>query len=229
MIMEALVASEFVSAVLGLMLVYFFSRAYRFRHFAHLFGLPFGFSFLASSYVFLGLYLLSRNDVVLSESFLWLRLIAQSYGFAFIAFTYYFSARAERTMRHFLGVISLVSVFPILLFLAALIVAPPFMGLPSVHVVDEVFMVGNLVFLGYVIFCLVKHLESSGEVTFDLVWTPFAFSVLWFGQYCMFIWEVDGSLTAFVSAHVARLVSLLLFMYVYHMSRGVRGEGGETD
>jgi hypothetical protein len=58
-----------------------------------------------------------ENDAAVSDSFLWLRLITQGVGFAFIAFTYYFSTRAERTARHILGMISFASVISIYLFL----------------------------------------------------------------------------------------------------------------
>lgn len=215
---EVLVASEFISTVLALILVYFFFKAYKLTRSIFLLGLPVGFSFLASSYVFLGMSLLYENDVTVSESFLWLRLIAQSFGFIFIAFTYYFSSKTERSAKYLLATISLASVVSILLVIGALVVTPPFMRFPSVNTADECFRVMNLVFLGYVIYYLVKHFESPREAISGLIWAPLAFSLLWLAQYSLLIWGIDGSQTAFIFAHVVRLISLTLFIRIYCLS-----------
>jgi hypothetical protein len=219
---EALIASEFISTALALILVYFFFKAYRFTRSIHLLGLPVGFSFLAFSYIFLGMSLLYENNVAVSESFLWLRLITQSFGFAFVAFTYYFSSKTERATKFFLGIISFASGISILLFLGALIIAPPFLELPCVNVVDECFRVANLVFLGYVICHLVKHLKPSHVAVSSLMWAPLAFSLLWLAQYSLLICGIDGSQTAFVVAHVARLASLTLLIRIYYWSGRAR-------
>jgi hypothetical protein len=218
MIVEALVASELVSALLALILVYFFFKAYRFKRALYLLGLLVGFLFLTSSYVFLGMFILNENNEMVSESFLWLRLITQSYGIAFIAFSYYFSQKTEKTMKYFFSIIWIASAISILLFLGTLLVAPPFLELPSTNVLDECFRVVNLVLLGYVIYYLVKRSESSREASYGLVWTSLAFSLLWLAQYSVMIWGIDGSLTAFIFAHVARLASLTLFIGVYSKS-----------
>jgi hypothetical protein len=217
MIVEALVASEVASVVLALVVIYFFFKAYRLRRSVFLLGLPLGFSFLAASYVFLGMFLVYSNGF-----FLWLRLITESYGFAFIAFSYYFSSNAERTAKYFLVFIALASFVSILLLFVALIVAPPFFALPAVRTVDEVFRLANLVFLGYVIYYLVRKLESSHEAISGLVWAPFAFSLMWLAQFSFFIWGVDGSQTAFAAGHVARLISLALFIRIYYSSRNLK-------
>ncbi|MCP8304863.1 MAG: hypothetical protein H3Z50_05280 [archaeon] len=225
---EALVASEFVSTMLALILVYFFFKAYRLTRSIYLLGLPVGFTFLASSYIFLGISLMYESDVAVSEPFLWLRLITQSLGFAFVAFTYYFSSKTERATKYFLSLVSLASAISILLFFGASFVAPPFLELPSVNVVDEFFRIGNLVFLGYVIYHLVKYLEMSHEAISGLIWAPSAFSLLWLAQYSLFIWGIDGSQIAFVFAHVARLASLILLIRIYYMSGRAGNESRET-
>jgi hypothetical protein len=214
MIVEALVASEFVSVVLALVVIYFFFKAYRLRRSVFLLGLPLGFSFLAASYVFLAMFLLYSNGF-----FLWLRLVAESYGFAFIAFSYYFSSNPERTAKYFLVLISVASFVSVLLLLGVLVVVPPFLTLPAVRTVGEAFRLANLVFLGYVIYYLVRKLESSREAISSLVWAPLAFSLLWLAQFSMLIWGVDGSQTAFVAAHAARLASLILFIRIYYRGR----------
>ena len=221
---EILVISEFVSVALALILVRFFVKAYRLVRSAYLLGLPIGFSFLASSYFFLGISLLYEDGVAVSDSFLWFRLIAQSFGFALVAFAYYFSSKTERATKYILGLITFASVISILLVLVALIVVPPFLEIPCVNVLDEYFRITNLVFLGYVIYHLVKHLKPSNGPTSGFVWAPSAFSLMWLAQYSLLIWGIDGSQTAFIFAHIARLASLTLFIYIYHSSGGVDSE-----
>lgn len=214
----AVVLSEFVSAGLALILIYLFSRAYRLTRYVHLLGLPIGFSFLAFSYVFLGMSLLYESDVAVSGQFQWLGLVTQTFGFAFIAFAYYFSSKGARSTRYFLGIISFVSVISVILVLAALTVAPPFLELPSPSVVDECVRVVNIFFLGYVIYHVIKSWESSQAPASRLIWTPMAFSFLWLGQYSLLICGIDGGQTAFILAHVFRLASLVLFLRIYCLS-----------
>jgi len=225
---ELLVASEIVSAGLASVLIYFFLKAYRLTASIYLLGLPFGFSFLASSYVFLGLSLAYGSNVVVSEVFLWMRLIAQCYGFAFIAFAYYFPSRPERSTKRALGMISLASLFSILLFFATLSAAPPFLQLPSANIVDECFTVVNLGFLVYIVYRLIKYWESQNKAVSGLMWTPSAFSLFALAQYSWLIWGIDGSQTAFVLAHIARIAALLLFIRIYCVSGRVNGEIRET-
>ena len=224
MITEALIASEFISVGLALVLVYLFFKAYRFTRYTYLLGLLVGFSLLASSYIFLGMFLFYGNNVAISESCLWLRLITQGYGYAFIAFAYYFSGKTEKTTKYFLGMISLFSAISVILFFVALIATPPFLEIPSIRVADECLRVANLIFLGYIICNLVKHFESSHRAISGLIWTPLAFSLLWLVQYSLLIWGIDGSQIAFVFAHMARLASLTLFIYIYHSSGRVGSE-----
>jgi hypothetical protein len=223
LIQEALIASEFVSAGLALVLVYFFVKAYRFKSSVHLLGLPIGFSFLASSFVFLGMSILYENDVALSESFLWLRLITQSFGLAFVAFTYHFSSKEEKTATYFLGTVSLASAASILLFLGVLVVTPPLVQLPPVNMVDEYFRIANLASLGYIIYYLFRHRASLYTSVSHLKGVSSAFSLLWLGQCSLFIWGIDGSDGAFIFAHVVRLASLILFISIYYLStRGLK-------
>jgi hypothetical protein len=216
---EIFVVSEFFSVVLAFVLVYFFFRAYKATRSVYLLGLPIGFSFLACSYVFLGASLLYGGDIVIPEEFIWLRLITRSYGFAFVGFTYFFSSRTEGTTKRFLSVISFVSAISLLFILGILMVPTPFLELPPATVVDECFTIANLLFLGYVIYSVVKRLKLA-RVPVSLLWAPTAFSLLWLGQYSSLIWEIDGSQTAFAFAHGARIASLVLLIWVYQSSGG---------
>ncbi len=218
MITELLIVSEVVSAGLALVLVYLFLKAYRLRRSVFLLGLPFGFSFLAVSYIFLGVSLGYGSDQSVSDAFLWLRLFTQSFGFAFIAFSYFFSSRAQRTAKYFFAAISLTSFVSVVSLFGLLVVMPPVFQVPPVGFVDEVFRVANLLFLGYVVFFLIRRLEFFPESVSELVSAPIAFLILAVAQFSSFIWGIDGSLTALVAAHVARIISLILFIRIYFLT-----------
>ena len=224
MITDVLIISEVVSAVLALVLVYLFLKGYRLRRSVFLLGLPFGFSFLAASYIFLGLSLQYGSNQGVSDAFLWLRLFTQSFGFAFIAFSYLFSSRAQRTAKYFFAAISLASFGSVLLLFGILVIAPPFFQLPSVGFVDEVFRIANLLFLGYIVYFLIRRLESFPTSVSELISAPIAFLILWIAQFCSLIWGVDGSLTAFVAAHIARIISLVHFIRIYYLTERTTDE-----
>jgi hypothetical protein len=213
------VASEFVSTFLASIIIYLFVKAYRTIQATYLLGLPIGFSFLASSYLFLGISMLHEtSNPAISESFLWLRIATQSFGFIFIAFTYYFSSKDERTTKNLFIVISFASTVSVSLIMVGAALSAPFLGTSSVHVVDEILGAVNLAFIGYVIYHLSKRLKSLlKEKILGAIWTPFAFILLWLAQYSLLIWAIDGSQTAFALAHVATLSSLILLMHVYYL------------
>jgi hypothetical protein len=216
-----LVASEIASAGLALVLVYFFSKAYRLTQSVHLLGLPFGFTFLAFSYIFLGTSILYEANSALSEVSLWLRSLLSSYGFAFIAFSYSFSKETLEKTRRFLEIVSSASVISVLLILGGLYIAPPCLELPPNSVADEWFRLANLVFLVYIVYALVRQLGSSRQTISGSVWAPSAFSLLAIGQYSQLIHDIDGSQTAFIFAHIIRIASLLLFISIYYLPEGV--------
>jgi hypothetical protein len=227
-----LVASELVSVALALFLVFSFLRAYLLRRSVHLLGLPIGFSLLALSYYSLGMSLLYEDNVAISEPFMWLRFVTQSAGFVLVGLAYYFSSRAtnmeEAPGERVSGSLVLfVSVTSILLLIGFLVVLHLFLGLPSVGCVDECFTVVNLIVLGYVVYHLVKHLMLFLGKTAGLVWAPTAFSIMWLGQYSLLIWDIDGSETALVLAHAARLAALILLIRIYWIGE-TYGESRET-
>jgi hypothetical protein len=217
MLTEILVATELISASLAVIIIFIFFKAYLSRRAVFLLGLPIGFSFLAISYVFLGLFLLYSDVVILSEGFLGLRLVTQSFGFAFIAFSYYFSAKPSsgRTAKNFLSVISAASIVSIFLIFGALFLMPPYLDFPSIKTIDEVFRVVNLIFLSYIIYYLFKKFESLQVGISGLLWAPLAFSILWLSQFSLLIWGIDGSQSAFAAAHIARFAALILFLRIY--------------
>jgi len=217
-----IITSEIVSAGLALALVFYSYKAFRVTRSSYLFGLPAGFLFLSSSYFLLGLVLLYENNVTASELFLWLRLITQTYGFAFLSLCYYFSSKPDKEnpgCRSFFRLVLFASIISILLLLGALMFTPSLLSSISTDVAGVYFRMGNLSFLGFIIYHLVRRMESRHEVIGDLILTCFAFVLFWLEQYSLLIWGLDGSGTAFLAAHGARLTALMLFIYIYYSSR----------
>lgn len=220
---EVLVASEFISAGLALFLFWAFFKAYRLKQSVFLMGVPVGFLLLSFSYFLLGMFFLYENNVSFSQLFMWLRLVTQSYGFAFVAFSYYFSSRAERAgfISNFFALISILSGVTILSIFLALVATPLPIKLLSYDTVQVYFSIANLIFLGYIVLNLVKRLQFSHETTQGSSWVPAAFFLFWLGKFSLLIWAIEGSQTAFVFSHVCRFVALTLFIYIYFSSRRV--------
>jgi hypothetical protein len=212
-----LVTCGFLSAALALVLVFLFIRVYKLLRFSYLIGLPIGFSFLAFGYVSLALFLAFAENTLMMDFFLWLRLISQTYGFAFIAFSYHFFQKTEERTRFSLAIVSFASVVSVLFVFAALMVTPPFLELPDLSIVSGYFRVATLFLLSYTIYRIVRQFESS-VVTRGLIWGPFAFWIFWLSEYSFLIWGIDGSQTAFVLAHVMRLLALIMFIAIYFVS-----------
>jgi hypothetical protein len=169
------------------------------------------------------------SNAAISESFLWLRIATQGFGYVFVAFTYYFSSKDEKTSKNLLLVITFASTVSVSLILVGATLSAPFMGISTVDIVDETLGAINLVFVGYIVYHLSKRLKSLlKEEISGVMWAPLAFTLLWLSQYSFLIWAIDGSLTAFAFAHVARLVSLILFIHVYYMPGRTQRESAET-
>jgi hypothetical protein len=215
-IFQALIISQAISVILALTLVYLFSKSYRLQRSVFLLGLPLGFFFLAISYVFLALSIANRG-VMAADSFMWLRLVTQTFGFVFISATYYFSSKPQKTTRFaFLAILTATTTIILILF-ALLFIAPP-IGLPSVSVINDFFGVANLVFVGYIIAFLIRKLELAGAGVSGLVSAPLAFTILWIAQLTILIWSIDGSLASLITANIARIVALTLFLRIYYLT-----------
>jgi hypothetical protein len=225
MLFEPLSLLAALSAVLATALSYLFLKSYRLHHSVFLLGLPVGFLFLAVSNIFMCLFLVYGGSAP-SLTFLWIRVVTRTIGFAFIVFSYAFSNSAiDMTKKALVGIL-LVSVASVSLILFALFVAPPQLELPSLRAVDEYFRIANMFFLGYIIYVLIRKLETTtGEVS-KLVSAPMAFTILWISQFSMFIWGVDGSNTAFTAAQVMQVIALALFLRIYLLtSKGQSKDG----
>lgn len=209
--MDPLIVIEGVSAVLAFVLVRFMMRPYRTLEDSRYLSLPLGFVFLGFSYIFMGISLvLSAPSSI--EKAKWMHLFTGAYAFTFLAVTYYLSAKeSDKEVRP--AVQALISLsFLLLIFLVVVLFFPPILEIPDYKAADEYFRLFNMLMALYVVLHTLKsHTEEPGPGT---IFAPLGYVLLAFSQYSLLITSIDSSFSAFWGAHVLRVFSLLIFLYV---------------
>ena len=210
---------EFSAAALALTLVYLFSKMYKTKHSLFLLGLPLGFFFLASSYLFLGAHLIDltfQNVSNLSSSIMWLRVVTQTIGYVLIASSYLFAGRYQHTTKQSYMVILSGSTALILIAFGLLSIINP-SGLESVYSDNKLFTVANLALLSYIILFLIRKLQLTNRGVSALISGPIAFTFLWIGQFSFLVWALaNGGDIALIGSQVARVVSFVIFLRIYY-------------
>lgn len=196
--------SELVAAGLAIFIVYSMFRLVRVVRREYLLGFPVGFTLLAIGFVVFGLsYVYPASEEVAS----WLHLSIMTYGFAFIAGTYFL----KKSLRRRVGRMS-AWLFSMLVILAVavviLIVVPPRFLLPSYRTVDEIFRTTNLVLLVYIIFSLYQDFKPRRVGLGGMVLSGFV--LLAGDQYSLLIWGLDGGFWSFALAHAMGLAGLIM-------------------
>lgn len=211
---------EIVSAALSFVLVRFMIKPYQYTGDKRYMGLPIGFALLGLSYVFMGLALFSiDSDFV--EEMKWLQLFTQAYAFAFLAVTYHFSKQTPKGNVHLWWQIIFSGLIIAVISSYLIVFVPPEFALPSYKTVDEYFRFFNIILVSYISFHTLKsHALKPDPRT---IWFPLGYVLLAFAQYSSLISSLDASFSAFVGAHILRLVSLAVFLFVsYETFRGSR-------
>ena len=170
----------------------------------YLLGFPVGFTLLAIGFIVFGLsYAYPASEELAS----WLHLSIMTYGFAFIAGTYFL----KKSLRRRVGRMS-AWLFSMLVVLAVaavtLIVVPPRFLLPSYRTVDEIFRITNLVLLVYIIFSLYQDFKPRRVGLGGMVLSGFV--LLAGNQYSLLIWGLDGGFWSFALAHAVGLTGLTM-------------------
>jgi hypothetical protein len=209
----ALIVIELVSAALSFILVRFMVKPYLYTGEGRYVGLPFGFTLLGMSYLFMGL-TFSMESHPLAEEMKWLQLFTEVYAFAFIATAYYFSnkklERRSRLWWEFVFsclILGLVATY----FIIFEPYSPPF-TLPSYNVADRYVSVLDIVLASYIcVYALRGHASRPDPKT---LWAPLGYLLLAFGEYSSLIWSIDSSFSALVGAYAIRVAGLLVLLLV---------------
>ena len=171
--------SSIASAGLAFSIAFLMLRSFRVMRRDYLLGFPIGFSFLALSYLFLAV---SAALPSVTEVARWSDLFSTTYGFAFIAGTYFLRRRgAIRPFSRWLFSLAILAILVVVL----VEVVPPLGALPTYGVGAQVFLIVNLGLLSYIIFSLNQALKQSPHEVNFLVQTGFI--LLAFGQYLSLI------------------------------------------
>jgi hypothetical protein len=202
-----------VSAFICFVLVWFMTKPYRYTGERRYIGLPFGFSFLGASYVIGLIGFLESGGFV--DVLRWVQLFTQSYAFAFLAVTYYFSKK-EKEARLSWFAIAFAAIFSAAIISYTVILVAPLYDLPHFDTVDDYMRIFNMVCISYIaIHTLKRHASKPDAKT---IWIPLGYLLFDFGQYSLLLWSLDASFTAFIGAHFLRLAGLLVFLYVAYQT-----------
>jgi hypothetical protein len=189
------------------------TKPYRYTGERQYIGLPLAFSFLGASFV-MGLTVFVESAAFV-DVMRWIQLFTQSYAFAFLAVTYYFSKRGRETTRlwlelAFATILSVAVVSYIVIFVA------PAYDLSRFSTVDDYMRIFNIVCISYIAIHTLRRYVARPEA--KTIWIPFSFLLLDFSQYSFLIWSLDASFLAFVGAHFLRLAGLLVFLIVAYQT-----------
>jgi hypothetical protein len=209
----ALALAEFVSATLSFILVRFMLKPYLYTGEDRYIGLPFGFTFLGMSYLFMGL-VFCLSDYPLAEEMKWLQLFTEAYAFAFLALTYYFSNKTARRGTRLLWQFAFSALIVGIMVTYLIILEPssPIFALPNYNVADRYISALDIVLASFVsMYTLRSHAVNPDPKT---ILAPLGYILLAFGEYSSLIWSLDSSYSAQAGAYIIRLAGLVVFLWI---------------
>jgi len=216
---------DVVSAAICFILVWFMTKPYRYTGEGKYISLPLAFSLLAASFAMGGTLYFEPQTFI--DVIRWFQLFTQSYAFAFLAVTYYFSKKGKEATKLWLGIIY-ATIFSVIAISLIIIFVPKISALPNFNMVNESMRIFNIVCLSYIALHTLRGYVSKPDP--KTIWIPFGFLLIDFSQYSFLIWSIDASFTAFVGAHFLRLAGLLIFLTVAYQTFYTLSEGsGERE
>ena len=198
-----------VSAVICFVLVWFMTKPYRYTGKRQYLGLPLGFSFLGASFVMGSIMLF--DSAVFIDVVKWIQLFTQSYAFAFLAITYYYSKR-EKQATLSIFIIPFAAILFLALISYIIIFLIPSNELTHFDTVYDYLTIFNIICLTFIAtYTLRSHAWKLDSKT---IWIPLSYILFDFSQYSLLIWSLDSSSLAFAGAHFMRLAGLIVFLIV---------------
>jgi hypothetical protein len=217
MLFEINLALGFISVVLSFILLALFFKIYRMQQSLYLLGMPVGFLFLTLSYLFLLIHFFYPYIAIFSTSVMWIRVITQTWGFTLIAASYYLSKKNTKLTKFSFFDLSALSIVLVIFIFGFMLLTSPAMILDSVYVDNGYFTIANLALLTYIFLFLLKHLETSTNIVKGMVVAPLVFALLWLGQFCFLIWDIDKSSFALVGSQIARVLGFAVLIWIYYL------------
>jgi hypothetical protein len=197
------IITGFLSAWLSFSIAYLMLKSWWMVRQDYLVGFPVGFGLLAFAYTALDI-----NYVFpLSNSWNWVRLFLATYGFSFLAVTYFLRYGVKEREGFGATRFALSTLGGLTVFSLALVAALSPTLLPSFLQSEFAFRVTNLVLLGYVIYRVGQALKTETELSSVVLGFTFLvieqFNLLFHSFDRTFVWSV-------VFAELVRVVGLLI-------------------
>jgi hypothetical protein len=197
--------SELVSATLASVAVGAMVKLFHVVRRGYLLGLPIGYSFLAIGYL---LFCASYAFPELAHPTVWLALLCQSYGFVFVAVTYFLkkNGRWGHVGRW---------LFSTLIVLAVVVITTIVVNaslVPSYHAYAEAFRITNIILLVYILRDLYRGVRSERHGIGTTVLA--SYSLLGLSQYSYLIWARDGGFSSFLLGHLMEIIGLAVLAVI---------------
>jgi len=182
-------------------------KSFRIVRREYLLGFPIAFSFLALSYICQGFASAVSSFEQLGN---WLHLSLATYGFGFLAITYFFQSkriwnRFGQFSKFLFSLLLVLAVYVVLLIQALLLKLPPY----TLH--DELFKALDLGLLWYVIARLYINFQIRPRKGSLVILSGFAFIAL--GEYTHLIWALEGGDWSFIFLQLWRIVGLCILTF----------------
>jgi hypothetical protein len=214
---DIILISKILSISLAAIVAAFGFRFYTTLRSPVLLGIMLSFGFMSVTDVFIILIQPAVDNLILFNLFFWLRLVAMSLAFTFLALTYYTSSeegkRSKMRAIKYTG-LSTIPIFSIILS------AWFFNGgsLPAFTQYDEYFGLYNVCALGFVFIKLLKN--SKSKKVQDVNYLLLAYGILWMGQISLLVSSLGGNSSTAITAFFAKDVGLAIFAIMqFHANR----------
>jgi hypothetical protein len=197
------IITGFLSAWLSFSIAYLMLKPWAMVREDYLLGFPVGFGLLAFAYTALDI-----NYVFpMTNSWNWARLLLGTFGFSFLAVTYFLRYGVKKRESYGATRFALVTLGALTSFSFALVLLLPPRLLPSFLESEFAFRVINLILLGYVIYSLGQALKAQSELSSVVL----GFTFLVIEQFNLLIHAFDRAFVwAVLFAELVRVVGLLI-------------------
>ena len=215
---ELIIATcKIISIPLSFVIIYFSYKFYKITTFTTLQSFAIGFAFILVGDVLILFNIMM--DTEYHNEILWIKAILMSYGFSFIAASYYYKSKSGNTLRSINHIFSL-AIIPVV-FIIVILSVLDVIDLFDYFTVEEYLRVYNLLILGYIIKHVLDSIILSGRK--ELVYIPLAFVILWFGQFSALIYSFEGDNVTMILRVLFKTIGLsIIAVIILQITKGTR-------
>lgn len=202
--------SYVIAIALSWIVIFYSYRFYKVSGFFTLGSIAIGFIFILASYV---LGLLNMSPALQSNNLLWLRLAILSYGFTFLALSYYHKIKESEGTFHWAIRNCALSIIPVSFLILLLHYILP-ATVPEYFTLEQIFRIYNLFMLGYICKSALQSSVKHGKMQF--MYVPVAYAILWLGQYTWLLNAIDENYSTFFLGSILKIIGLAILVGMIH-------------